>query len=513
MLDDDTRSTTTSEADFGTTWLLLSNGRRVIALSTDLRVPSMTPGFGEDDGSKSNILADYELGGHFGNLTLLEFVFDHRHALLMFEHSASAMLLNLTRPQRDEISHIKHPDSTSFAQAPDTNRFALLRRDKGQDKISVFERSSTGALIRQTFDSHTSDAQGIMWCPGGQPLLAVCDSSTYGVSVLFYTAQGHSLKQLDINSTSMNLVRLPMNVEGVGTTCLKWINTSCGETIQGVLDGQRQLLLRNLVPSSMGARQVALFVHPDTIDGDKTFVWQEEIQKGLTSSFSSIFLRQKASFSAIPESEGPSSHSTNMIEINADQTMIATSLQGFTKMLWIWKPRQSEPHTVIIFRHPVKNVLWHPTMPHVLAVVTNQKRPIVYVWYQPNLGPIRGQITLNHEMHSNQLVSTLSTRFSGSWLPAAKHTDGRVPFFFTSATRFEVSFLQSLNGEVIFESALRRSRDLLEGDESSGFEETVNVHTPSRAVTTLKHAHFAEEAGPRLDGNPSIHAQAKYGRW
>lgn len=513
MFDDDTKSITTSEADFGASWLLLSDGRRVITLSTDLRVPSMMPGFVEDIGSKSNILADYELGGHFGKLTLLEFVFDHRHALLMFEHNASATLLNLTRPQRDEISHIKHSDSTAFAQAPDTNRFALLRRDRGQDKVSVFERSLTGALVQQTFESRTSDAQGIMWCPGGQPLLAVYDSPSYGANVLFYTAQGHSLKQLDINSTSLNLIRLPMNVEGVGITCLEWINTSSEETIQAVLDGQKQVLVRNLAKSSMVVRQVALFVHPDTIDGGKTFVWQEGKEKSLPSSSSPVFLRQKASFSAISEPEEPSTSSTNTIEINADQTMIATSLQGSNKLLWIWKPGQSEAHTVVVFRYPVKNVLWHPILPNVLAVVTTQKRPIVYVWYQSNLGPISGQIILNHEMHPNQLVSTLSTRFSGSWLPAARHTNGRVPFLFTSATRFEVSFLHSLNGEVIFESALRQNRNIFENDQSSGLDENANIDTPSKAGPTVKRARFAVEAGPRLDEDSFIHAQAKYGKW
>ena len=199
-----------------------------------------------------------------------------------------------------------------------------------------------------------------------------------------------------------------------------------------------------------------MFVHPDIVDGSKTFVWQEEKQKGLPSSFPSVFLQQNASFSAISEAEDISLHSTNTIEINADQTLIATSLQSSSKLLWIWEPYQSEPHTVIFFRYPVKNVLWHPTLPHVLAVLTNQKRPIVYVWHQTNLGPISGEITLNHELHSHQPASSLSTRFSGLWLPSAMHTDGRVPFLLSSATKFEVGFLQSGNGVVVFESALRR---------------------------------------------------------
>lgn len=194
MLDDDADSTTTSEADLGTTWLLLSDGKRVIAMSTDIRLPRMMPGVDGDTGSKSNILADYDLGGQFGNLTLLEFVFDHRHALLMYEHGGSATLLSLTRPQREEISNVKHTGSTAFAQAPDANRFALLRRDEGQDKISVFELSSNSVPVQHAFEPRTSDAQGVMWCPAGQPILAVYDAPSYGLNVTFYTAQGHALE-------------------------------------------------------------------------------------------------------------------------------------------------------------------------------------------------------------------------------------------------------------------------------------------------------------------------------
>jgi hypothetical protein len=513
MFNDDINSTAASEVAFGTTWLLLSDRKRVIALSTDLRIPSMMPRFDEENVSKSTILADYELGGQFGKLTLLEFVFDHRHALLMFEHGTSATLLSLTRPQRDEISHIKQSDSTVFAQAPDTNRFALIRRDKGQDKISVFELSPNGGTFQQTFEPRTSDAQGLMWCPGGQPMLAVYDAPCYGLNVAFYTAQGHCLKQLDLNSTILNLVRQPMNIEGIGITCLKWTNTSGDETIQAVLDGQKQVLVRYLTKESLATREVAMFVHPDIIDGSKTFVWQEEKQKSLPSSFPSVFLQQVASFSAFAEPEDHSSHSTNAIEINADQSMIATTLQGSSKLLWIWKPRQSEPHTVIVFRYPVKNVLWHPSLPHVLAVITDQKRPIVYVWYQSNLGPISGEIALSHELHSHHPASSLSARFSGSWLPSARHTDGRVPFLFSSASRFEVNFLQSANGVVVFESALRRGRDPVDNEQSSGAEETFNIDTRSRAGRTLKRARLSIEGHPRLDEDQFLHAQTKCSRW
>ena len=67
-------SSTTSECDFGRSWLLLSDGRRVIALSIDLRSPRMMP-LADQEGAKSNILADYDLGAQMGKISLVEFVF------------------------------------------------------------------------------------------------------------------------------------------------------------------------------------------------------------------------------------------------------------------------------------------------------------------------------------------------------------------------------------------------------------------------------------------------------
>lgn len=513
MLDNDANSTTTSEADLGTTWLLLSNGRRVIAVSTEIRVPRMMPAIAIDGGSKSNVLADYDLGGQFGNLTFLEFVFDHRHALLMYEHGGSATLLSLTRPQREEISHIKHNGHAAFTQSPDADNFALLRRDKGQDKISVFELSSNSLPIEHTFEPRTSDAQGIVWCPAGQPILGVYDASSSGLSVTFYTAQGHSLKHLDISSTSMNLLRQPSNFEGVGATCLKWTKATEAQTVQAILDGQKQVFVRYLNNKSMSTQTIASFVHPDTVDASNTLVWQEEVEKTLLSDKSSGFLRQKASFSTNSIPEDPSSYAADTVELNSDDTMIATCLKSCGRLLWIWKPGQFQPFSVIIFRHPVKNVLWHPFLPHVLVVITHRKRPIVYAWYVPNLGPISGEIILNHNMHANPLMSTLSSRFSASWLPAARHTDGRVPFFFASATRFEVSFLQSLDEKVMFGSALQHDRNPSAFENSSGAEESISIDTPSRPANPSQQARFLVEEHADRPKDDWLHEEANSRAW
>ncbi|EXJ92595.1 hypothetical protein A1O3_01147 [Capronia epimyces CBS 606.96] len=331
---------TTSRSNVGTTWtwMLLSNGSRVVAVSTDLPGPSPSPMLsrgGHDETTmtmtKPDILADYELGTQYGKLSLVEYVFDHRHALVMFEFGTTAAILSLVKPQRDEIAHVKFSDSRSFAASPDARYFALLRRDRSQDRVSVFGLEEEGnydnndststsnkykynknnnhnsRITYKSFDVPTLDAQNLTWCPsGGNPLLAVCDSPAYGARICFFTAQGHALRQLDISSATLGpdldspftKGALRLNMEGVGVTFWKWskakatatatatvtakatidspIQTRIHQTIQAVADGRKRVLVRSLPAGSMVTQPLASFSHPELVDGSHAFVWQEQ---------------------------------------------------------------------------------------------------------------------------------------------------------------------------------------------------------------------------------------------
>jgi hypothetical protein len=230
---------TTSGTVFGTTWLLLCDGYRVIALSTELQSPSMIESnIGNDDPSQSsNIVADYQIGSQYGKITLADFVFSHQHAVILFETNIYASIISLTRPQRDDILNPKYPDSRSFTQSPNNRCFALLMRSKGQDQISVFSAKDSAYDNASTFSPRTSDAQDLLWSPNGDPLLVVWDSASYGVKVSFFTAMGHSLKQLDLSTLA------PLRSQAVGVITLKWHATG-DSTILAIADGNNNVLIR-----------------------------------------------------------------------------------------------------------------------------------------------------------------------------------------------------------------------------------------------------------------------------
>ncbi|KAJ9616439.1 hypothetical protein H2200_000157 [Cladophialophora chaetospira] len=542
-------SSTTSECDFGRSWLLLSDGKRVIAVSTDLRTPKAMSNV-DEEGTKSNILADYDLGDHLGKISLLEFVLDHRHALVFSEFGSSAAILNLTRPQRDDIPYLKFSDVRSLAQAPDSRYFALLRRDKAQDKVTVFQLGENNQLSFKSFNCNTSDAQNVTWCPTGQPLIAVWDSPTYGVKVSFFTAQGHALNQLEIGGSVFQWTldtSTSEQIQNVGLTYFDWkrANRPMNDLgLQLLANDQRQVLVRYQSANSMTSRSRARITHPESIDGSKACVWLESSKPKTDKS--TEFLRQAGAFevektlsddsksqsrtTSDSQSKTPAGHNqVDLVELNSTHSFVATRLQTSPRMLFLWRSFDTaHPQTVLIFRHAIRQVHFHPILPNVLVIVTNSKNPRIYAWYQPTLPPIAGLIPID---------TSISTNFSGAWLPhcigaGAPHDrkgaltgDGqRCPFLFTSNTAFEAGYLSSQEGRLMFESILQPPAQQLcdspldmAGDEST----TELVDTPSRPSKqmqeengngVIKKARFdvPEDSEARWKEDP-IHEQAAYG--
>jgi hypothetical protein len=540
-------SSTTSECDFGNSWLLLSDARRVIALSTDLRKPTLMP-TQDDEGTKSNILADYDLGNQNGKISLLEFVFDHRHALAIFEFGSSAAILSLSRPERSEIPHIKFPDARSLARAPDSRYFALLRRDKAQDRVTVFHLGDNNQLSYKSFDCNTSDAQSVTWCPTGQPLLAIWDSPAYGVKVSIVTAQGHALNQFDIGRSAFQWDRSFISSsasEGVGLTYWSWrraSQTNNDLSLEVLANGENQVLVRSRSVNSMGARPRAQIVHPTSIDGSKTFVWLESTKA--TADKLTEFSRQIGTFEVARTSSAAASkpqlksdaqapaqdsNQVGIIELNCTRSLVATSLRSSPRMLLLWRAHDTtRPHTVLVFRHAIRQIHFHPYLPHVLIILTSSKHSTIYAWYQPTLPPVAGSIPID---------TTSSTNFCGAWLPeCVSRTDSsrpnstttgdsqRCPFLFSSNRAFEAGYLSSDQGQVVFESILHRPPQL-DGDLTLGLEvdesTTEIIDTPSHpskhklgesSSEVVKKARFNVPEDLEKNGtDDAIHKQAGYG--
>lgn len=230
-------STTELEETLLRAWLLVSDGQRLVVLCVDL-------GLQHTSEKICTIIADYDLGPNLGRFSLVDFTFSHEYVILLQLAGIQASVISLTRPERQDIANIKYSDSRGLAISPDSKCFSVLTRSEGQDLVVVFTTTEMGSLKWSTFSPLTLDAQGIKWCPDGDPLLCVWDSAAFGIKVLFFTANGHHLRQMDLDSQTLNLPLISTNFEDLGVNTLDW--PSCdGKTVIAVFDSSGQLFLQH----------------------------------------------------------------------------------------------------------------------------------------------------------------------------------------------------------------------------------------------------------------------------
>jgi hypothetical protein len=216
-------------------FVLLSDGDRLVVLNADALRADAVDTFNLP--AAHYVVADYQLGDQYGKLTHATFLLGEAHILTIFE-MGTAVVLPVTKPQREELPNVKFTDDRSLCIAPDNKAVAVLLRSKGQDQVAIFTRSDEELAIQAVFPAHSADAQGLAWSPNGDPVIAVWDSPTYGLSVKFFSALGHPMKQLDIGGSA------DLGVSGnLGITAFTWISASDATTI-AISDSQKQVLLR-----------------------------------------------------------------------------------------------------------------------------------------------------------------------------------------------------------------------------------------------------------------------------
>lgn len=201
--------------------------------------------------------------------------------------------------------------------------------------------------------------------------------------------------------------------------------------------------------------------HPSTIETSIYPVWQE------SSTLERNFSRLHTALEAMPHD---SVAGIEKVAVNSDGTMIATKDSTRPRTAWIWTAASSIPQTVINFREQVKQILWHPTLPDVLLVITNQKDPTFYIWHDQSTAPAIGIIPL-------PAGGKGSARPEGIWLP--NEVDGRNLFMLSSPEAFDVGFLHGRGDGVFFESILEREF-LSEEPPDAAFDNELASSRPDR---------------------------------
>jgi WD40 repeat protein len=218
-------------------FLLLSDGNRLLVINPAVLSNSASgPEFQSEN--QPYLVADYQLGDQFGKLTYADFLLDSKYVVLMFEMGSQAPILTLDKPQREDIPDVKFNSKRTLSLSPDERSVAFLLRSKGQDQVMVMSRKDGDLEPQATFATHTSDAQGVMWSPNEDPVIAVHDSAAHGSKIFFFSALGHTLKQLDLITFDEG-----SDVMGLGISCLKWASWQ-SQTMLATGDGEKRVLVR-----------------------------------------------------------------------------------------------------------------------------------------------------------------------------------------------------------------------------------------------------------------------------
>lgn len=403
---------------------MMSDGTRLVVVNpTTLLVPDTS-----STNNVSCVVADYQLGDQFGKLTYADFALGKDHAIVLFEEGNSACILSLARAQRDDLVNVKFSSSRSIVRSPSGHSLLVIQRVKGHDQVALLGTNDGNVVVQSSFDVATSDAQGAMFAPNQDPVFAVWDSAAYGTAVYFYSAMGHPLKQLDISGFSSSSA-----IEGLGLSTLRWAKNG-EDTVLAAADGNKQVLFRHQHNRTMNAHNSGILHHPPTIDGSKSIVWQQMEDNE--------FSLQKGALDAVlvPDAGG----NTSILELNSDQTFVATVPVDHPNSVWLWQPEHPDPHSVIIFREPVRQLLWHPRHAHVLVMTTVNKAPRVFAWYLETKPPAVCDVLL---------PNTASSKFEVAWLGV--DSEGRRALVVTSARAFNVGYLSEDSGKVRFQSLLR----------------------------------------------------------
>ena len=217
---------------------MLSDGNRLIVINPNELLRSSSSSVGRNGTSPPCIVADYHLGDQFGHLSYADFILNSQRVLVHFETRVHASILSLTKAQRDDIPGVKFSSDLSFACSPGGCNVALLLRVKGQDQVIVLGLDGEDLQVRTTFNTHTNDAQSLTWSPDGEPVLAVTETAVFPPRIIFFTALGHEMKQLELSPSHVG-----PDPTGIGISNFKWLS-SRDSTFMAVADGEKRVLLR-----------------------------------------------------------------------------------------------------------------------------------------------------------------------------------------------------------------------------------------------------------------------------
>ncbi|KAK5116497.1 hypothetical protein LTR62_008046 [Meristemomyces frigidus] len=295
--------------------------------------------------------------GHFSSAVFL----DTDHLLTIWEFGRGR-IWNLTTGRSTEIGEVKTTCSgSSYCMRPNPSRhpsniLATLFRVAAEDVLSIHFVEQSKSMPKATLPS--ADAQDLSWSPDGR-WLAVLDTPTASVNVLFYTPDGHFYRSYTDTSC--------VDDRGLGIKAIVW-SYDCRKVALARYDGGVVLLNTKSFTILASIAHNTAIEHSALEPPHQAPIWREHVSATNERTYSLATHPVSPPLSRSKASTEPSELGVAEMSFSCSGEYLATRDERMQSTVWIWSTQTLSTHAIIIQHANIRSVQWHPTHPELLLL-------------------------------------------------------------------------------------------------------------------------------------------------
>ncbi|KAJ5780069.1 hypothetical protein N7457_005229 [Penicillium paradoxum] len=354
-----------------------------------------------------------------------DFGADENEVLVFHAWNTKLSIHSLETGRSSVIKTPKLAHHLGFGYRPETRELAILLKPETSDLLTVHEPKSYNIINRTVLP--TIDAQGLKWSPDGK-WIAVWDTASAGTKVLIFTADGQLYRTNDGPSGVDDSFDL-------GVKQIEWSpapRQGISEILAvGKVNGNIDLLRTRTFSS---ATTLSHIFHSDQQCHD---IWRERYTSA-TGDAEYAEASCSSAFSMSPESAGPPRGVLTMT-FSPDGHLLATVDTTRQNVVWIWSlDGTPKLMSALVHEQPVRQVVWHPSMPQLLINTITNALPAIR-WWSPHDRPLIARVPVQRSE---------SGKYDVRW---AASSDSDSSFWFGSTEAHVIGYLSAQEGAVEFE--------------------------------------------------------------
>ncbi|CAO3612163.1 unnamed protein product [Cunninghamella blakesleeana] len=265
--------------------------------------------------------------------------------------------LNIWMFKQNKIKYIEQPKfiDNGCVPSPDGKYVAIVETKNAKDYINILDGKSF--ILLKQFLVDTADLAHIQWSPDSQ-FIVVYDNCLY-YKLLVYRFDGY----LEFSYSAYDY--------GLGIKSIDWLGSLLAI---GSYDGKVQLI------NTVSWKRIYTLSHSNNIKpykNESLVIFEEydlpNMNKRTLETKVGYRIIQRRPIQLPVLRPEYNKHNPNIgvsqCQFNLDGSFLFTRIDTMPNTLWIWNIHQLECCSIISQKHPIRQVIWNPKYPHVLAMI------------------------------------------------------------------------------------------------------------------------------------------------